>query len=90
MFKMETSYDQKNLAQAQFEENFNKCKDDVEKFRLVRDNQHMGITLYIDNDYTYAMFDNCDSPVMEFTEYTGNSGGVENLLILLGIKYKHA
>lgn len=67
---------------------FNNLKNDVEKWKWIKDNIHIGITVWLDNDDTYATFDNSDenTPILNFNDYLGSGGGIEDLLSSIGIK----
>lgn len=68
---------------------FDELKNDVEKWKWVKDNQDTGIIIYLDNDDTFGMLpdpqDKEDMLYFQFSEYIGWHG-VENLLEAYGIK----
>jgi len=71
---------------------FESLETDVQKWKWIIDNQNKGITIYCDNDDTFACFDEEDEEneynriILEFDHYIGWSYGVFNLLDAVGIK----
>lgn len=75
----------------EFAKSFNALPNDFEKWHWIKTHQHLGITVFLDNDDTFATFD-CqvddeDPVVLQFDEYIGNVGS-HNLLTVLGIKHE--
>ena len=83
---------------------FKSLKKDIDRWKFLQSLPKGVITVYLDNDYTYAAFNtdgDCDDwgeddPRWEIEEYTmrfndflGNSGGVCDLLDLLNINYEY-
>jgi len=68
---------------------FNSIDNDVKKWQWIANHQHLGITVMLDNDDTFAVFDdlNEDLNCLQFDSYIGNDEGVEELLSAFGIKY---
>ncbi len=67
---------------------FESLKNDVEKWDWIKENADI-VTVWLDNDDTFATFDDCnneDSPILQFNDYLGNGGGIEDLLSSIGIK----
>jgi len=68
---------------------FNALPNDVEKWKWVKEHQETGIVIMLDNDDTFGTLpdpdDEDDVLLFQFEEYIG-SGGVKNLLEVLGIK----
>ena len=68
---------------------FNELKNDIEKWKWVKDNQDTGIIIYLDNDDTFGTLpdpeDKEDVLYFQFSEYIGYHG-VQNLLEAYGIK----
>jgi hypothetical protein len=68
-------------------EKFENLPSDVERWRWIIENQDKGITVYPDNDMTFACFDNDPDRIMlEFTHFIGWDEGVFDLLEAVGIK----
>ena len=68
---------------------FNALKNDVEKWKWIKANQNLGITVFCDNDDTFAQFDDDDSDdpkTLDFRDYIGWSDGIFHLLEAVGIK----
>lgn len=78
--------DKLEVIKLQFE--FNNLKNDVEKFKWVKNNQSTGIVLMLDNDDTYGIIsDNNDEDYLfEFDGYIGWNDGIFSLLEAYGIK----
>ena len=72
-----------------FCDKFYDCKTDKERWELVKNNQHLGMTVYLDNDDTFVKFDDDEDNgvILTFDDYTGNSYGVESLLDAMNIKH---
>lgn len=66
---------------------FNKLKNDVERWTWVKENSDI-VTVWLDNDDTYATFDDGDedSDLLNFDDYLGSGAGIEDLLSSIGIK----
>ena len=67
---------------------FNSIDNDIEKWQWIANHQHLGITVMLDNDDTFAVFDDCneDLECLQIEYYIGNSEGIEELLSAFGIK----
>ena len=79
-----------NQKALDFYEEFNKLPD-VDKWKLVKDNQDTGIIIYLDSDYTYGIIEGLEHEevppyIFEFDYFIGNSEGVFELLTAMGIK----
>lgn len=63
-----------------------------EKWHWIHDNQDTGITVFLDNDQTFAQFMNADGTpadddaIIEFHHYLGWSEGIFELLTAFGIR----
>jgi len=66
-------------------EGFNNLKTDVEKWKWVIDNQHLGFTVMLDNDDTFLSHPE-NNEIGEFDGYLGWSDGAISLLEALGVE----
>ncbi len=68
---------------------FNALQNDVEKWKWVKEHQHTGIVIMLDNDDTFGQLPDQEDPddilIFQFDDYIGY-GGVEELLKAYGIK----
>ncbi len=69
-------------------EEFNSIDNDIEKWQWIANHQQLGITVMLDNDDTFAVFDDCNEDIkcLQFKYYIGNAEGIEELLNAFGIK----
>ncbi len=65
---------------------FKALKTDKERWQWISANQDKGITVWLDNDDTFAQLDNFPDDTLEFNGYVGDSAGVFSLLEAMGIK----
>lgn len=71
----------------------NSLKSDIEKLMWIQENQDLDITVYLDNDDSFATFDDveydfdeADDYIIRFDDYFGWKPGVFNLFEMLDIK----
>lgn len=58
---------------------FNLLENDFQKWEWIKNHQDLGITVFLDNDDTFAILDDesIESLVFQFDEYIGWSEGVQ-------------
>lgn len=83
------------LTIEEFKDAFDNAENDEKRWELVRDNQHLNITVLCDNDSTHVSHnaeiyddedENFDEWYGEFDSYIGWTDGVFELLHMLNIK----
>lgn len=63
--------------------------NDREKWVWLKDNQDIGVTVYLDVSETFVTFDECyDCDVIQFDGYIGVSDGVHDLLDVFDIAHE--
>lgn len=69
---------------------FERLKNDCERWKwLQKNSKRHSITVWLDNDDTFATFDDIeDSPILDFSDYVGWSDGIRALLDSIGIQNK--
>lgn len=67
---------------------FQELKNDLERWDWILKNQDKGITVWLDNDDTYAQFNDDEEAeyLMQFNEYIGWADGIFVLMDVVGIK----
>lgn len=65
---------------------FNSLKNDIEKWKWVKNNQDCGIIIMLDNDDTFGIIPNQEGLLFQFDKYIGWDDGVFNLLEAMNIK----
>ena len=67
---------------------FNQLNNDVDRFCWLRNNQHLNIVLYLDNDDTFAVHEDDDENkyIFQFDSYLGWSDGIFSLLEAVDIR----
>lgn len=70
-----------------FNKEFDDCKNDVDRWNWIKNNQGKGLVVMLDNDDTFIVDTNDeDSRPMNFDHYLGWSIGVCSLLESIGIE----
>lgn len=66
---------------------FKRLENDFERWKWVKENADL-VTVWLDNDDTYATFDDEDEGcyVLQFSDFLGSGSGVDDLLSSIGIK----
>jgi len=69
-------------------EKFNNLQSEKEKWAWIVAHQDSGITIKLDNDDTFGVFDDDEGGdyILSFDEYLGRSCGIQTLLEVLEIK----
>lgn len=69
-------------------EEFNSLPNDAAKWKWIMKHQDKGITVFCDNDDTYAQFANDEDAefLLEFDQYIGWADGIFSLMDAVGIK----
>ena len=65
---------------------FDKCKNDIEKWKWVKDNQHLNIIIICDNDSTFLIVEDTEDEYSNFDNWIGCSAGIFDLLESLSIR----
>ena len=85
---VETKEEQK-MEDKKFEmikQKWNKLMNDLERWTFLRENQHLGLVVQLDNDNTFVTHKDIEDDYLEFDEYIGWADGVLFLLASVGIK----
>lgn len=65
---------------------FDALKNDIDKWKWIKDHQETGIVINIDNDVIYGVLPGTDDMfILEFDDYIGTIWGILNLLKAYGI-----
>lgn len=75
---------------ADYQSKFESFSSDEDRWKWIKDNQDLNITVYLDNDDTFATFEDDDdgSFLLQFDEFLGWSDGLFSLLTMCEIKHK--